>query len=73
MATIRLPSDFKEFLNLLNSNEVKYLLIGGYAVGFHGHVRATADMDVWVERSAENAARDDQPIVRKARCRESWT
>jgi hypothetical protein len=32
-------------------------LIGGYAVGFHGHVRATADMDVWVERSPENAAR----------------
>jgi hypothetical protein len=45
---IALPSDFKEFLNLLNSNNVRYLLIGGYAVAYHGYVRATADMDVWI-------------------------
>lgn len=57
MATIRLPPDFKEFFNLLNSNEVRYLLVGGYAVGYHGYVRATADMGVWVERTQDNVAR----------------
>lgn len=62
MATIQLPNDFKEFLSLLNSNEVKYLLIGGYAVSFYGYVRATADMDVWVERSSENAVRVVQSL-----------
>ncbi len=57
MATIRLPPDFREFFSLLNSNEVRYLLVGGYAVGFHGYVRATADMDVWVDRTPDNVAR----------------
>ena len=57
MATIPLPPDFKEFLKLLNNNKVNYLLIGGYAVGFHGYVRATADMDIWIERSKNNSKR----------------
>ena len=57
MATIQLPPDFKEFLRLLNSREVRYLVVGGYAVGIHGYVRATGDIDVWVESSAANAAR----------------
>ena len=48
MAIIQLPTDFKEFLKLLNSNQVEYLLIGGYAVGYHGYPRATADMDIWI-------------------------
>ena len=55
MATPVLPPDFKEFLQLLNANGVEYLLVGGYAVGYHGYVRATADMDVWVAVSAWNA------------------
>ena len=48
MATILLPPDFKEFLKLLNSSEVDYLLIGGYAVNYYGYPRATADMDIWI-------------------------
>lgn len=55
MATIRLPPDFKEFLKLLKEYNVRYLLIGGYAVGFHGYPRATANMDIWVEIHHENA------------------
>ena len=55
MADHIFPRDFKEFLKLLNDAEVKYLLIGGYAVGYHGYPRTTADMDVWVAISAENA------------------
>ena len=55
MGTIQLPPDFKDFLRSLNSTGVEYLLIGGYAVGYHGYSRSTADMDVWVLRSADNA------------------
>jgi hypothetical protein len=53
----RLQADFKDFLNLLNAHRVEYLLIGGYAVGYHGYPRATVDLDVWVARTPANAAR----------------
>ncbi|HTB63843.1 MAG TPA: nucleotidyltransferase [Opitutales bacterium] len=52
----KLNKNFIDFLRLLNSNGVKYLVIGGYAVGYHGAVRATGDLDVFVETSPENAA-----------------
>jgi hypothetical protein len=52
---IRLPSDFKEFLALLEQNNVEYLLIGGYAVGLHGYPRATGDMDVFIPINEANA------------------
>lgn len=55
MAPIPLPPDFSAFLRLLNEHEVRYLLIGGYAVGYHGYVRATADMDIWVPREQANS------------------
>ncbi len=55
MATIRLPPDFKEFLKLLNAHQVEYLLIGGYAVGYHGYPRATVDMDIWIAINPGNA------------------
>lgn len=51
-----LDQDFKEFLQSLNNSQVKYLIIGGYAVAFHGHPRYTKDLDVWVELSEKNAA-----------------
>jgi hypothetical protein len=54
---IELPSDFKEFLKLLNEKEVRYLLIGGYAVGYHGYPRATNDMDIWIALHPDNAER----------------
>ena len=57
MDTTPLPSDFSEFLKLLNKNDVRYLLVGGHAVGYHGHVRGTADMDIWVDRTGENPGR----------------
>jgi hypothetical protein len=52
-----LPDDFREFLRLLTEADVEYLLIGGYAVGYHGYPRTTADMDIWVAMSPDNAAR----------------
>ena len=48
MAMIRLAPDFKEFLRLLRSAKIEYLLVGGYAVGYYGHPRATGDLDIWV-------------------------
>ncbi|HOY57567.1 MAG TPA: hypothetical protein PK640_05435 [Verrucomicrobiota bacterium] len=57
MATIRLPADFHDFLKLLHSHRVEYLLIGGYAVCYHGYYRNTADMDLWIAVSPENAAK----------------
>jgi predicted nucleotidyltransferase len=55
MAIIQIPPDFKEFLQLLNSHHVEYLLIGGYAVGYHGYPRATGDMDIWIKMDKSNA------------------
>ena len=49
--------EFREFAALLNKHRVKYVLIGGYAVGWHGHPRVTKDVDFFVERSPENAAK----------------
>ena len=62
MATPALARDFKEFLKSLNSNGVEYLLIGGYAVAIHAHVRATNDIDFWVKMSPENAARIERAL-----------
>ena len=57
MGTIHLPQDFKEFFQSFNQHEVEYLLVGGYAVGYHGYPRATMDIDVWVASTPENARR----------------
>ena len=57
MATTPLPQDFADFLKLLNSHGVEFLLIGGYAVGLHGYPRGTADLDVWVSMGQPNADR----------------
>lgn len=54
---LELAKDFKEFLRSLNANGVKYLLIGGYAVGYHGYPRTTNDIDVFVAKDLENARR----------------
>ena len=54
---MQLPLDFKEFLKLLNSKQVKYLLIGGYAVSYYGYPRATGDMDIWIAIEPTNAVK----------------
>jgi hypothetical protein len=47
--------DFREFIQSLNNNQVRYLVIGGYAVAFHGYPRYTKDLDIWIEPNPENA------------------
>ena len=49
-----LTQDFKEFIALLNENNVRYLIVGGYAVAFHGHPRYTKDLDIWIDPAVEN-------------------
>jgi hypothetical protein len=52
-----LSPDFREFIQSLNDNGVRYLVVGGYAVAFYGYPRYTKDLDVWIEMSEENARR----------------
>lgn len=49
-----ITQDFKEFIESLNKNDVQYLIIGGFAVAFHGHPRYTKDLDVWVSSANSN-------------------
>ncbi|GJQ33117.1 MAG: hypothetical protein HBSAPP04_19560 [Ignavibacteriaceae bacterium] len=57
-----LTQDFKEFIQLLNEKSVKYLVVGGYAVGFYGHPRYTKDLDLWLECSSGNAQKLEEAL-----------
>ena len=46
--------DFEELLGFLEKNNVRYMIIGGYAVAFHGHPRFTKDIDIFYARTQEN-------------------
>ena len=52
-----LQSDLSEFVGLLNSRKVDYLVVGGHAVAFHGHPRLTGDIDFFIRPTRENAER----------------
>ena len=52
-----LNQDFKEFIALLNQHNVQYIVIGGYALAFHGHPRYTKDIDIWIDAKEDNAKR----------------
>ena len=51
---MELNQDFKEFIQLLNAHNVRYLVIGGYAVNFHGYPRYTKDLDFWIWLNEKN-------------------
>jgi len=53
---IPIPRDFRDFIALLNERRVRYLIVGGYAVAYHGYPRATGDLDIFIELSRKNAA-----------------
>lgn len=55
--------DFEEFIALLNAHRVRYLIVGGYAVGFHARPRATKDIDILIDNSVPNATRARKAIV----------
>lgn len=54
---MKIPKDLRAFVALLNADHVKYVIVGGYAVAFHGRPRFTGDIDVFVESSIDNSAR----------------
>ena len=51
----KFTDDFKDLIRIFNELEVRYLLIGGYAVVAHGHIRNTKDLDLWVDYQGDNA------------------
>ena len=50
-----LSSDLREFIHLLNTNSVKYVIVGAWALAFHGRPRYTGDLDIFVARDDDNA------------------
>lgn len=57
------PPNFRDMLHALSAEGAEYLLVGGYAIGLHGFNRATADIDLWVRRTPENAARVMRALI----------
>lgn len=60
---MNLDLEFREFLEVLNARDVRYLIVGGYAVGAHGLPRSTKDLDVWVLAEPDNADRLMRALV----------
>ncbi len=56
-------ADFEELLRLLEERKVDYLIIGGYAVAFHGYPRFTSDIDIFYSDSEDNIARLRQALI----------
>lgn len=54
---MKISPDFKEFIACANARSVRFLIVGGYAVAFHGHPRYTKDLDVWIDPTEDNAGR----------------
>jgi hypothetical protein len=59
---MHLEKDLREFVELLNALNVRYMVVGAFAVAYHGYPRFTADIDLFIERSHENAERLVQVI-----------
>ena len=63
MAKVNLFPDFKQFLESLNKAQVRYLLLGGYAVIYHGYHRMTDDLDVWIALEPENVQKVSNVLI----------
>ena len=59
---MEVQQDFRDLLALFNAHGVEYVVVGGYALAFHGAPRFTGDLDILVEISAENARRIVQAL-----------
>jgi hypothetical protein len=53
----KLQTDLSEFIALLNSHNVEYVVVGGHAVAFHGHPRFTGDIDFLIRTTPKNVSR----------------
>ena len=63
MVPQRLPEDFKEFIQLLNAHNVRYLLLGGWAIGLYGNPRVTKDIDFLIAIDNENIERLQKALL----------
>jgi hypothetical protein len=54
---MEVQEDFREFIELLNAHDVKFMIVGGYALAFHGAPRFTGDIDVFIKPDQTNASR----------------
>lgn len=52
---MNLEPDFRDFVHLLNKHEVEYMVVGGYALAFHGEPRFTGDLDIWIDCTEINS------------------
>jgi len=59
-----LNEDYKDILQLLLKEKVKFLVVGAYALGVHGYPRATGDIDIWVEATNKNAKKIFEVLVK---------
>ena len=59
----QLPDDFKEFIQCLNSNDVRYLLVGGWAIGIYGYPRATKDIDFLTSIENDNLEKLKKALI----------
>jgi len=57
MQNLELSRDLRELLKCFLSHDVRFLIIGGHAVSYHGYPRFTKDLDLWIDRSEANATR----------------
>jgi hypothetical protein len=54
---VKLQQDLREFVELLNSHNVDYIIVGGHAVAFHGYPRFTGDIDFFIRPTVDNGVR----------------
>jgi len=51
---VKIHPDYKDFISALNNSNVRYVIVGAYALAFHGHPRATGDIDIWIQPERGN-------------------
>ena len=59
---MEVQQDFRDLLELFHKHEVDYIIVGAYALGFHGAPRYTGDLDLFVRRHPINAERIMQAL-----------
>ena len=59
---MNIQKDFEEFLRLLNAQSAEYVIVGGYAVAFHGYIRTTNDLDIFFRSSSENIGKIENAL-----------
>lgn len=64
MESLRSSGDFRELLSLFNAENVRYLIVGGFALAHYGQPRYTKDLDIWVDRTGDNPGRVFRALAR---------